>query len=231
MVTENKTSKYLLYGIGEIVLVVIGILIALQINNWNTFKSEDKIIQNFMKSIESNIEQDLLQLGQLAKRRNDAKRIFPKIVNDLSNKLILNVDTFNRGFTLAISESQFISNRSGFTGVMNSGIIEKVPFNIAEKLYRYYFLVDDLNRVEVKFNSFCEEMESEMHLNKGVIGGLMKILEDEQRINVPLENYFLVASIDAIFLRGPYDIGQILRMYRQLETLGKELLVEIRASG
>ena len=32
---ENKTSKYLKYAIGEIVLVVIGILIALQINNWN----------------------------------------------------------------------------------------------------------------------------------------------------------------------------------------------------
>ena len=32
---ENKTGKYLKYAIGEIVLVVIGILIALQINNWN----------------------------------------------------------------------------------------------------------------------------------------------------------------------------------------------------
>ena len=32
---KNKTGKYLKYAIGEIVLVVIGILIALQINNWN----------------------------------------------------------------------------------------------------------------------------------------------------------------------------------------------------
>ncbi len=35
MIKENRTSKYLLYAIGEIILVVIGILIALQINNWN----------------------------------------------------------------------------------------------------------------------------------------------------------------------------------------------------
>lgn len=35
LVSENKLSKYLLYAIGEIVLVVIGILIALSINNWN----------------------------------------------------------------------------------------------------------------------------------------------------------------------------------------------------
>ena len=35
LLTENKFSKYLIYAIGEIILVVIGILIALQINNWN----------------------------------------------------------------------------------------------------------------------------------------------------------------------------------------------------
>ena len=35
MIKENKASKYLLYAIGEIALVVIGILIALSINNWN----------------------------------------------------------------------------------------------------------------------------------------------------------------------------------------------------
>lgn len=42
MLTENKLSKYLLYAVGEIVLVVIGILIALQINNWNQYKKERK---------------------------------------------------------------------------------------------------------------------------------------------------------------------------------------------
>jgi hypothetical protein len=35
MISQNKFSKYLLYAIGEIILVVIGILIALNINNWN----------------------------------------------------------------------------------------------------------------------------------------------------------------------------------------------------
>lgn len=42
LLTENRFSKYLLYALGEIILVVAGILIALQINNWN----QDKITQN-----------------------------------------------------------------------------------------------------------------------------------------------------------------------------------------
>ncbi|MFT5611248.1 MAG: hypothetical protein ACI9LU_001750, partial [Polaribacter sp.] len=39
---KNKPAKYLKYAVGEIILVVIGILIALQINNWN----EGRIRQN-----------------------------------------------------------------------------------------------------------------------------------------------------------------------------------------
>ena len=35
LLTENKFSKYLIYGIGEVALVMIGILLALQLNNWN----------------------------------------------------------------------------------------------------------------------------------------------------------------------------------------------------
>ena len=38
LIAENKVGKYLIYAIGEIVLVVIGILIALWINNWNEGK-------------------------------------------------------------------------------------------------------------------------------------------------------------------------------------------------
>ncbi len=56
MLTENKFSKYLLYAIGEIILVVIGILIALQINNWN----ENRKLQNeelrLLLEVKSNLE-------------------------------------------------------------------------------------------------------------------------------------------------------------------------------
>ena len=56
----GKTTKYFKYAIGEIVLVVIGILIALQINNWNERQkiqlAEQKLISALIKEIESNIE-------------------------------------------------------------------------------------------------------------------------------------------------------------------------------
>lgn len=57
-----KTGKYLKYAIGEIILVVIGILIALQINNWNenrTFKNE---LKQIMKEVQNDLNQDLFYL-------------------------------------------------------------------------------------------------------------------------------------------------------------------------
>ncbi len=51
LVTENKFSKYLLYAIGEIALVVIGILIALSLNNWNQKNSERNLEKRYTLSL------------------------------------------------------------------------------------------------------------------------------------------------------------------------------------
>ena len=51
LLTENKFSKYLIYAIGEIILVVIGILIALGTNNWNNEKQEKNKLVDSYKSI------------------------------------------------------------------------------------------------------------------------------------------------------------------------------------
>ncbi len=60
LIMENKTGKYLKYAIGEIVLVVIGILIALQINNWNESRKaatlEDSFFQNMLIDLQKDEE-------------------------------------------------------------------------------------------------------------------------------------------------------------------------------
>jgi hypothetical protein len=56
---ENKTGKYFKYAIGEIILVVIGILIALQINNWNENRKQAIAEKEFYKGIKYDLQQDL----------------------------------------------------------------------------------------------------------------------------------------------------------------------------
>jgi len=85
LLTENKFSKYLLYAIGEIILVVIGILIALQVNNANeTRKSNlelDKIIHNLIQEFESNQKALSSEMSQVKWTKNGGLEILSIIGN------------------------------------------------------------------------------------------------------------------------------------------------------
>ena len=62
LLTENKFSKYLLYAIGEIVLVVIGILIALSINNWNEGRKDKTESIKILKKLQAEFETNNTEL-------------------------------------------------------------------------------------------------------------------------------------------------------------------------
>ena len=64
LLSEGKTGQYLKYALGEIILVVIGILIALQINNWNQLRKDEIKEQVILKQLQEDYRANLLQLEQ-----------------------------------------------------------------------------------------------------------------------------------------------------------------------
>lgn len=91
LLVENRFNKYLLYAIGEIVLVVIGILIALQINNWNSLRIDNKEKFGLTKSI----REELLQnLAEFKERKEELQKL------NYSTNLVL---TFSAGYNDTIS--------------------------------------------------------------------------------------------------------------------------------
>ena len=69
---KNETGKYLKYAIGEIILVVIGILIALSINNWNDERKETNSKKNIIVSLISDLEKDIESFKKNAIRNTKA---------------------------------------------------------------------------------------------------------------------------------------------------------------
>lgn len=65
LATQNKPVSYLRYAIGEIILVVIGILIALQINNWNEFRKERKREEMYLNSLKSDLRESQAELDRV----------------------------------------------------------------------------------------------------------------------------------------------------------------------
>lgn len=62
MINENRLSKYLKYAVGEIILVMIGILLALQVNTWNTNRELKKEEQKILKSLHQEFDKNLNML-------------------------------------------------------------------------------------------------------------------------------------------------------------------------
>ena len=85
LVAESKFSKYLLYAIGEIILVVIGILIALQINTWNENRKERHTEQKILKQLHKEYTQNLKQLDEKILMRNKMTHASNVLLNYIDN--------------------------------------------------------------------------------------------------------------------------------------------------
>ena len=93
---KNKTGKYFKYAIGEIILVVIGILIALQINTWNQNRQDRKQEQQVLFQLLNEYENNLIQLNQKILIRNGIISSSFKLLNyknDESRNVV--ADSFN----------------------------------------------------------------------------------------------------------------------------------------
>ena len=139
LLSENKLSKYLIYAIGEIILVVIGILIALQINNWNEERKESAIIKTYLKSM-------------LVDLKNDANR-FDGMIENLDSQIKANSSIFeSKKYQLKSIDSIVLSITSYFTDykivdqtfqkIKNSGLANQLGSKELNDAINNYYTVD-----------------------------------------------------------------------------------------
>ena len=141
---KNKTGKYLKYAIGEIVLVVIGILIALQVNNWNEEKKSDREQLVFLNTLKEDLNNDLDQLNEiLAYQQQKLANI-----NALKDEMLGNRDfeKIQQLFvkTQTTANSTYFPNTGSYTTAVSSGKIASLQpsglkIAITNLYERYYY--------------------------------------------------------------------------------------------
>jgi hypothetical protein len=82
LMEKNKTGKYLKYAIGEIILVMIGILLALQINNWNQQKTNKKVLEQFLVEYKEELRFNIKDLKRDLKTIASQKEIKDKLLKN-----------------------------------------------------------------------------------------------------------------------------------------------------
>jgi len=139
LLTENKFSKYLLYAIGEIILVVIGILIALQINNWNEEAKEKRVANSYIQSLRTDFANDVILLGNLIASFDK------ELTKDLALSKRLSSQTSNSDTIAKIARYEFLPffdptnelNLNTFNAMIATGNIDLLDRDFAEKIQKH----------------------------------------------------------------------------------------------
>jgi hypothetical protein len=120
LLSENKFSKYLIYAIGEIILVVIGILIALQVNNWNQNRIDSKIEKQLLSELLKNLEVNEERLKESASEEYITAQSIEYVVSTLEHKLAYN-DSMDFHFGRADYASDIVLTSTAFETIKSKG--------------------------------------------------------------------------------------------------------------
>lgn len=124
LLNEGKTARYLKYALGEILLVVIGILIALQINNWNQEKQLAKEELKILKSLHNEMKENLTQFEQgFTKHQIKKDGLYKLITDDLSQYSIEELDKLSISY---INHQTYNPSFSVYDTLVSSGKIELI---------------------------------------------------------------------------------------------------------
>ena len=191
---NNKTGKtawpagrYLKYAVGEIVLVVIGILIALQINNWNEDQKNKALEKYMLENLVENLEQNCDKLKSRIQSISYYRKSGAVIISAIENKLI-DKDSLENYFHTALMNTSAIGlSETGYNAIKNNGF--EIIRNRALK-----------NEMMVFFE------DTQPHLQLNLSWGTIDIADREKFID---ENFIQLPKENGITYK-PFDLESLL---------------------
>jgi len=166
LLNEGKTTKYLKYAIGEIVLVVIGILIALQINNWSSLKKDRQLERQYLEGFARDLGEDSISFEYV-------KNAVPKKIEAL---LLARANVYQPtkikdtlkfietlGYGGIASRTSLFENQSTYKDIISTGKLRLIQNEtILQNLLNYYFYSDNtetyLNNLRTDYATYVNSL-------------------------------------------------------------------------
>ncbi|MCA0131333.1 DUF6090 family protein [Winogradskyella alexanderae] len=156
LLIENKMGRYFKYAIGEIILVMIGILLALQVNNWNNNRMLKKEELKVMKSLHKEFSENLVKFDFAYKFHTNRKRLIETIMSvnptELATDSLINLmQGVNGNYT-------FDPYQGIYNSIINSGKIELISNDsLKSKIARIQDIVRDYQEEEIGVREFTKQ--------------------------------------------------------------------------
>ena len=220
LVMENKTSKYLKYAIGEIVLVMIGILLALQINNWNETRKDRVFEVKMLLEIKKALEQDYKFFSEhlIGRRNKTVQNAVNYFKTSILNDSILK-DSMEFHFHRLIHGLQITYNRGPYDALKTSGLDRVSNDSLRNRLIYVYDFIYPRYEGLIMINQ-------EDYFKKGE--PLMEILSVKQGISVLNGKLiFEGSSMKPIDIKTDLDFAELLRLSSEFGYSTKNMLTSL----
>lgn len=144
LLSDNKFSKYFLYAIGEIILVVIGILIALQINTWNSARINQKKEINYLQEIRLNLVSDTLKIKDVIAFNILKEKAIIDCIEELANPnaAMNRVRAIGQRMNILGSYEIFKPNNLGFQNLMSAQQLDLISNDSLRKMLLDFYSFD-----------------------------------------------------------------------------------------
>ncbi|MFK7749880.1 MAG: DUF6090 family protein [Kordia sp.] len=153
---KKKLGNYIVYATGEIILVVIGILIAVSLNNWNSNRKETEKLFNIYNIVTTDLKNDIKEIDKMEFFYKQVKPIFNKILKDSVRAIDY---AFNPQYThVMIGFPEITFNKRGYnqlTAFNTDKFKDSLPTQIIEfytKRLREIKIDDDMRAEDIKEN-------------------------------------------------------------------------------
>ena len=125
--SDKKFMPFLRYALGEIFLVVVGILIALQINNWNEERKEQRQIADYARALSSDLQADIKMLETVLGTSSSVVNSADDLRNYMWQRDIEDVDILRLAYhTTYVSYRPYSWNLSALQQLINSGALRQM---------------------------------------------------------------------------------------------------------
>ncbi|MFT6873482.1 MAG: hypothetical protein ACJAVN_002502 [Roseivirga sp.] len=225
LMTENKTSKYMLYAFGEITLVVIGILIALQINNMNDSRKDRNKEVDYLKNVITDLNINITELGSYIDERTACINAAGRILEFYEGKPLTDLNAFNEDAIRIYSWEKFYQNNNTFQELVNSGNLALVSNDTIknellnlETLYNKLKGREEHDRFDSENLVYMPAYET-MDLNPQIAKHTFVLTNGEAGADVPLslkafnsflknlkaKNGFVMTTVEFTLMNGQMD--------------------------
>ncbi|MCB0647848.1 MAG: hypothetical protein KDC49_14365 [Saprospiraceae bacterium] len=236
LLAEGKTSRYLKYAVGEIILVVIGILIALQVNNWNTEKNEQKTIRSLLEAIKQDLKTDIEQTNRTS-AFNQKYLDFRKRMLIRTNFDDLPLDSLT--FLLRKRTSLYTMNESAFNKLTSLGISKPSKNDSLNfKIFRYYTVIKEHSAQRNDWERSSEDQESQVFNKQAMVELDVKHFDLPEMMDIPsiqdtsTQRRNIIAALKSIEVRNmlKYEVFRkisLIKFFENRNEFAEGLILDI----